>query len=371
MLRIAIDASRNRSFGAISHLINIIKYGNPKAHNINEVHLWTYKKLLNSIPDKDWLVKHRHPDLEKNLIKQILWQLFKLPTLLKKERINVLFATDAATLCNFNNMVVMNQDLLPYEPTIVLESRNLKFVLRNIVLHFIQNRAFKNASSVIFLTNYAAEIIRKLNHIENYKIINHGVNEDFFLIPQKSNTPSQIINLIYISPILSYKNHINVIDAVNMLSDEFNVQLSIIGSGDPRLVNIMLSHIKSIDQRGKTFKYLGFIKNENIPKLLAKSDIFIFASRCEAFGITLLEGMASGLPIACSNRSALPELLSDCGLFFEASNNKSIAESLRLLIKNPVLRIQLGEKARFRARKFQWAGSANSTWEFLANQTKY
>ena len=137
MIRIGIDASRIRSFGAISHLVNIIKYGDPKVHKISEVHLWTHKKLLNSIPDKDWLAKHSHPDLEKNLIKQILWQFFKLPELIKKERINVLFTADATTLCKFNKMVVMSQDLLPYEPKIVLESRNIKFILRNIALFFI------------------------------------------------------------------------------------------------------------------------------------------------------------------------------------------------------------------------------------------
>ena len=50
-----------------------------------------------------------------------------------------------------------------------------------------------------------------------------------------------------------------------------------------------------------------------MPEYLSKSNIFIFASSCENMPITLIEGMASGLPIACSDRGPMPEVLQDGG----------------------------------------------------------
>ena len=51
-----------------------------------------------------------------------------------------------------------------------------------------------------------------------------------------------------------------------------------------------------------------------------KSDIFVFASNSETFGITLLEAMSQAVPIVCSNQSSLPEVLQDGGLYFDPSN---------------------------------------------------
>jgi len=54
--------------------------------------------------------------------------------------------------------------------------------------------------------------------------------------------------------------------------------------------------------------WLGAVPYEEIPKIYHNASIFVCASTCETFGQTVLEAMASGLPIACSNRSPMKEL---------------------------------------------------------------
>ena len=73
-ISLAIDASRNRSGGAIAHLKGILAHSNPREFGITHIHLWSYKKLLDDIPDKDWLIKHSHPSIEKSILQQIYWQ---------------------------------------------------------------------------------------------------------------------------------------------------------------------------------------------------------------------------------------------------------------------------------------------------------
>ena len=75
---IGIDASRNRSGGAIAHLQGILNHGDPARNGIHEIHLWAYQSLLDSIPDHPWLTKHNPAALEQSLAKQLWWQATRL-----------------------------------------------------------------------------------------------------------------------------------------------------------------------------------------------------------------------------------------------------------------------------------------------------
>ena len=76
---VGIDASRNRSGGAKTHLLGILKDSDPLDHGIREVHVWSYKDLLDALPNAEWLVKHNPPELERSLLRQVWWQYRSLP----------------------------------------------------------------------------------------------------------------------------------------------------------------------------------------------------------------------------------------------------------------------------------------------------
>ena len=60
---------------------------------------------------------------------------------------------------------------------------------------------------------------------------------------------------------------------------------------------------------------------------------FVFASSSETFGITLLEGMAIGMPIVCSNKSSLPEIFNNSGLYFDPKNDLQLSKQIDFLIR--------------------------------------
>ena len=66
-ISVGIDATRNRSGGAKAHLIGILKQSDPSVHNIEKVHLWSYRELLDMIPDRKWLIKHHSQTFERTL----------------------------------------------------------------------------------------------------------------------------------------------------------------------------------------------------------------------------------------------------------------------------------------------------------------
>ena len=104
---ILIDASRNRSGGAISHILGILNDGvDPNVYGINKVYICSYLKLLNRIEDKPWLHKVNHCFLEKSIIHQLLWQIFILPSFFKKKKLKVCLFTDASAIVRIKNSIV-------------------------------------------------------------------------------------------------------------------------------------------------------------------------------------------------------------------------------------------------------------------------
>jgi glycosyltransferase involved in cell wall biosynthesis len=75
--------------------------------------------------------------------------------------------------------------------------------------------------------------------------------------------------------------------------------------------------------------------------------------------------MASGLPIACSDRMAMPEMLRDAGTYFDPEDPVSVAGALRPLLTDPELRRRNGALAHRYAREYTWERSAAAVVDFL------
>jgi glycosyltransferase involved in cell wall biosynthesis len=94
--------------------------------------------------------------------------------------------------------------------------------------------------------------------------------------------------------------------------------------------------------------------------------VFVFASSCENMPSTLIEAMASGLPIACSDRGPMPEVLQDGGTYFDPEDPASIAAAIGELLQSPERRRSAAARARALAARYSWARCADETWSFLA-----
>lgn len=370
-LTIGVDASRNRSGGARAHLIGIISSLDPVALGIREVHLWSFSEMLEAIPDFSWLIKHKAPNPKFGLLSELLWQKYSLSKELEKAGCDILFSSIASTLCRFKPMVVLSQDLLSYEPGIMNLFGYSVSRLRLILILFMQNKAFRLADGVIFLTEYAAKVIQKsCGPIDNYVSVPHGVNEIFNRTEKTKPSYNETgkIKCLYVSPVMEYKHQLEVVKAITLLKERgYDVSVSLVGGGSGKY-NETLDKYLDINEASKSVvEKVDFLPLDKLPEIFSESDIYIFASSCEAFGIALLEGMRFGLPIACSNRSCLPELLEDGGVYFDPENPESIAGAVEEIIKDEDLRQNISTKAAELSKKYSWARCSKETWEFIVD----
>lgn len=369
-LIVGIDASRNRSGGARAHLTGILDAGNPLEHGVREVHVWAFRSLLDSLPDRPWLVKHGPDDLERSLPRQLWWQAARLGGEAKKVGCDILFTTDASTLCRFRPMVVLSQDVLSYEPQALAYFRFSKQLFRLLAILLVQNLAFRFADGVIFLTRHAGKAIQKsCGALPRVAYIPHGVGEEFRRVRRQNGWPrkgERPIQVLYVSNAELYKHQWVVIRAVQLLRKRgHDVVLTLLGGGRGRAQQLLENQLAASDPEGVFARQLGFVDHKDLPSFMADADLFVFASSCEAFGITLLEAMSVGLPIACSNRSCMPELAADGAVYFDPEDAVSIADATERLIVDQSLREAVAERARIVAEQYSWSRCAGDTWAFI------
>jgi glycosyltransferase involved in cell wall biosynthesis len=370
-IRVAIDASRVRSGGGIAHLVGILDIEDPKDFGIEMIHLWAYRRLLDVIPDRPWLVKHHPPETEKSLPLQLYWQARRLQSEIELAGCQILFSADASTLCRFQPMVVLSQNMLPYDDGVLALFGWGKDRFQQNLLLRVQKRAFQFAEGVIFLTQHAAmQIQMHTKPLKRVICIAHGVGEDFKQATVQSIWPShneRPIHCIYVSPIYEYKHQWVVVRAIKELRDRgYPLKLTLVGGGGTRAKNILAKQIAVSDPTHSFVEVLEFLPHEKIASMIAQADIFVFASSCETFGISLLEAMAVGIPIASSNRSSLPETLQDGGQYFDPENDRSIAKAIEVLINSPERRVQLASRAKQLSAAYSWKKCAEQTWTFVA-----
>ncbi|MFJ3044305.1 glycosyltransferase family 4 protein [Herbaspirillum chlorophenolicum] len=369
-LVIGVDASRNRSGGARAHLVGILEGLEPQRHGIAQVHVWAYAELLEALPERHWLVKHHAPALERSLPHQLLWQAFSLARELKEQACDILFTTDASTLCRFKPMVTLSQDLLSYEPGVMKMFGMGYQRLRLWAILYLQNRAFRLSDGVIFLTRYTGELIqRSCGHLSNVAYIPHGVDERFRHVAPAAwpSSGERSIRCMYVSPILEYKHQESVVEAFGRLRDKgLDVQLHLVGGGEGEALQSLLAKMDAVDPERRFVHYAGPVPYDQLPAQLAQADLFVFASSCETFGITLLEAMSAGLPIACSSRSSLPETLADAGVYFDPEDPFSIADAIERIIDDNSLRAHISARAKHLAEQYSWRRCAAETFGFIA-----
>jgi glycosyltransferase involved in cell wall biosynthesis len=157
-----------------------------------------------------------------------------------------------------------------------------------------------------------------------------------------------------------------VVQAVELLRKRnYDLGLTLVGGGTGKPLRLLNEQIARSDPGRTWVKQFEFLPHKVIQKLYEQTDVFVFASGCEAFGITLLEGMAAGLPIACSNRSCLPELLKDGGVYFDPENADSIASACETLLSDEAVRERVAMRAKELSEHYSWTRCADELFRFI------
>lgn len=374
-MHIGIDASNLRSGGGITHIVELLAHGDPAKHGIDGVTVWASATSMERIPLRPWLKRITVQELEGWLPRRVAWQLFQRSRLAEAE-CDVVFAPGATPAGRFRPYVSMSTNMLPFASGELRRYGWSGVRLRLMILRRQQLAAFRTSNAVIFLTDYARErisTIAGLNGNSRVAVIPSGVNERFLLEPRparplSSYTSDDPFRFLYVSDIHPYKHHANVARAVVRLHDEgLPVALDIIGYPASGSSMARLDNAISQSAPGIPIRYFGPVPHDLLPEIYQQAGAFVFASTCENLPMTLVEAMASGLPIAASNARPMPDILGEGSVLFDAESVPSIADALRRLANDHELRDRIAIHGHESAMRYSWKECADRTFALLAS----
>ena len=371
---LGIDAANIRAGGGLTHLIEVLRVARPGAHGFSRVVIWATPSTLRAIEDREWLVKRDSPALRGGTLRRTLWQAFQLSRAARAEGCDVLLIPGGSFVGSFRPFVAICQNLLPFESGEARRYGWSTMRLKLAVLKFVQSSTFRRADGLVTLSNYSRRLligsVQPGTTLET--VIPHGVHDRFMRArrPQRplgSYTNERPYRFLYVSIVDEYKHQWNVALAVAELrAAGLPVAIDLVGPAyAPALIRLRRVLAK-VDPEEKVIRYVGPMPHNEVENCYAQADALVFASSCEAFALILLEAMASALPIACSQRSSMPEVVGDAGVYFDPERPESIHSALLEMLNVPADREQMSRRAVERARLMSWEQTADATFAFCA-----
>lgn len=218
----------------------------------------------------------------------------------------------------------------------------------------------KKAKAIITVSHYSKQQLVDLLGIreELISVIYNGVDPSFY-----QNREAHAIGrpyLLYVGNRRKNKNLAAMLVAFAQADIPKEFVFLLTGNPNPELI-VLLSKLR-ISSR---VRFLGFVKESELPKLYHGAYATMFVSLMEGFGLPVIESMASGTPVLTSSESSLPEVAGGAALCVNPYNVDAITSGINKLVSDQELYSELKEKGLRRAQDFSWKKTAQETWNTI------
>ena len=366
-MNILIDASNIvPDSGGFTHLKELLK--NYETEEKNLIYVASSDNVIDELKINNKKVKYISSlYLNKGIFFRLFWQIFLINSCMKKNKCTKLFVLGGYFFfIKKFKVILLIQNILPLEKKIFLQDR-LILIIKNYLLNLLYRFSISKSDGVILLSKYSRKFLgKKKNH---FKVIPHGIQKDFFKKFKRKQTTDKKFKILYVSKYEKYKNQLNLVKACyNLKQKNIDISLTLLGLGKEK--NLLNSELyKFIKKANVKFKDLITIKNfekhKNLINIYPKFDLQVYPSKCEAFGLILLETIASSLPIICSNYPVYKEILQRNTIYFDPDNPSDIAKSIKIYITNFKTKY-INTKNLFKiSKKYNWKTTSMATFNFI------
>lgn len=295
-------------------------------------------------------------------------QLF-LPALLKKEGIDVFhspnymipFRVFPRRRAGRVRCVVTIHDLIPLRfPEFTPKAKKTRFML---LYRKVMEEVGARADLILTVSEHSRQdVIREMQvPEERVTAVPNGVSAAYR--PEENAGKADPRVILYVGRFDPYKNVeglIRIFARVRQQMQE-DVRLRIIGSPDPRYPEPRrLAEELGVGDR---VDWSGYADEDALAGAYHEADVFVLPSRYEGFGLTVLEAMASGAPVVCSNVSSLPEVAGDAALLADPGDEEGFAQAVRRVLEDKSLAEDLSRRGLEQAKRFTWRRTAETTLE--------
>lgn len=371
-MKIVIKATHIAEGGGLTHLDKMIEWFGKLAPQIQFLLVGkSGQEQMFIPPPKNFTYEfHRFPSL--NIATRLFWERFIFHRILKKRGSDLLFEPgNTGTINSPCPKVALIHNIAPFDED-NFNSESLYQKLRNRVLRRETVKSLKSSAGVIMLSEYCQEFF--LDYINSARtktaVIYHGRPESTdnlndAAILKKLGVPAEY--LLSVSHVYRYKKLKELVMAyVQAVEQNSNLPNLIIAGTvyDEQYMHDILAVLRQSGHADKVI-FLGRVENEPLQVLYRNCTAFLFSSVLETCSVILIEALANGCAMACSNKSVVPEICGDAAIYFDPYRPEDIAQKILRLCEDKALNASLREKAKSRAKNFSWEKAAAQTLSFL------
>ena len=284
-----------------------------------------------------------------------LWEQVSLPHNIRAHKLDTFIApfnTAPMRLPSRTKLIVVIHDLIFYHP--LPWSRSLYQNVGRIYRRFVVPRAAARADLIITVSEYSKSQILERFRIpaDRVEVIPCSLPAGWFDL--KPPGPVETPYVLMVSGEAPSKNlKAGIAGFAHIAPRQKDLHLQVVGV-KARYHDEFLEFARE-HGIGDRIHFAGFLPEEELKDLYRRAEAFVLPSLAEGFGIPLLEAMASGVPIASSSATSLPEVAGDAALYFDPSLEEEIGLRLIQILESPETKQRLIEAGRKQVLRFHEA----------------
>lgn len=297
---------------------------------------------------------------------RLIWEQLRLPSHARTDKLDVLFSPGfTAPLSGRGKRVTVIHDLQHKR-----QPQNFGR-LERMAWDWCVAQSVKTASTIITVSESSKKDILEVYGLapSSVQVVSHGVENDFFGLKKNESYGPELLTeaglpdspyLLAVSTVHPHKNWVRLIEAYEAVARE-EADLQLVISGLPGKSWEEVKELIAGKGLGERVHLLGWQPRKTLIGLFKYAEALVFPSTFEGFGMPVLEALAAGVPVACSDIGPLRELADGCASFFDPHSSDDIAAAIRGLRQDEFQRMKLVTAGLDRSK--------NSTWQRTAQQT--
>ena len=262
------------------------------------------------------------------------WEQKILPDYVEESGVKVLvcpYNTGPIRALKNCQLILVVHDLIFMEPLSILPpSVSIYQNLGRIYRRWVLPKVLKRADKIVTVSEYTRKKLINSYHIpsENITVLPNTIDKEWF-DSEKIELKNRKKYVLCVAGEAPSKNLTRAIEAFSLFSkDNHEQKVTLKIAGVAPQYHKKFYKLASAFGVSESVELLERKSNDELKKLYLECRVFFFPSLFEGFGIPLLEAMASGAPVVCSNRTAVPEVAGEAGLLVDPLSISDMAEAL-------------------------------------------